>query len=63
MDSKSKIIHSSSGENIYLPDVEKKDRLKSPAYLEKIANLDLPITFIVGELEFIYLSRDTSAGV
>ena len=38
-----------SGENVYLPDVDKKERLKSPDYLEKIGRLDFPITFIVGE--------------
>ena len=40
---------SHSGENIYLPDVDAKERLKSPDYLEKIGRLDLPITFIAGE--------------
>ena len=45
---RSEKIVSSSGENIYLPDVDKKDRLKSPDYLEKIGRLDFPITFISG---------------
>ena len=46
---KSKKFLSHSGENIYLPDVDKKERLKSPAYLENIGRLDFPITFIAGE--------------
>ncbi len=46
---KSKKFVSYSGENIYLPDLDKKERLKSPDYLEKIGRLDFPITFLVGE--------------
>ena len=46
---KAKKFVSYSGENIYLPDVDTKERLKSPDYLERIGGLDLPITFIVGE--------------
>ncbi len=49
MSIKAKKVVSYSGEDIYLPDVDKKERLKSPDYLEKIGRLDFPITFIVGE--------------
>ena len=40
---------SASGEDIYLPDVDKKDRLKSSAYREHINRLNMPISFIVGK--------------
>ena len=46
---KAKKVVSYSGENIYLPDVDKKERLKSPVYLERIGRLDFPITFIASE--------------
>lgn len=46
---KAKNFVSYSGEEVYLPKVDKKERLKSPRYLEKIGRLDFPITFIVGE--------------
>ena len=52
---KSQKIVSYSGENIYLPDVDKKERLKSPDYLEKIGHLDFPITFIAGEPVLVLL--------
>lgn len=40
---------SASGEDIYLPDVDKKDRLESSAYREHINRLNMPISFIVGK--------------
>ena len=46
---KARKVVSYSGENIYLPDADKKERLKSPDYLEKIRQLDFPITFIASE--------------
>lgn len=45
---KKKLV-SASGEDIYLPDVDKKDRLESSAYREHISRLNLPICFIVGK--------------
>ena len=42
-------IVSASGEDIYLPDVDKEDRLESPVYREHINRLNMPICFIVGE--------------
>ena len=45
---KSKLV-SASGEDIYLPDVDERDRLKSPAYREHINRLNMPISFIVGK--------------
>ncbi|KAL9984021.1 hypothetical protein ACROYT_G006275 [Oculina patagonica] len=50
---------SHSGENIYLPDVDKKERLKSPDYLEKIGRLDFPITLIVGEKNQVFVPEST----
>ena len=40
---------SASGEDIYLPDVDKEDRLRSSAYREHINRLNMPISFIVGK--------------
>ena len=45
---KSKLV-SASGEDIYLPDVDEKDRLKSSAYRKHINRLNMPISFIVGK--------------
>lgn len=50
---------SASGEDIYLPDVDKKDRLKSSAYREHINRLNMPISFIVGEKNSCYLPNST----
>ena len=46
---------SATGKDIYLPDVDKQDRLKSPAYRTHIRRLNIPICFIVGE--YINYSR------
>lgn len=40
---------SASGKDIYLPDVEKKDRLSSEAYKKHIRRLNIPICFISGK--------------
>ncbi|XP_078359087.1 uncharacterized protein LOC144643643 isoform X2 [Oculina patagonica] len=56
---KAKKVVSYSGENIYLPDVDKKERLKSPDYLEKIGRLDFPITFVVGENNTVFVPEST----
>ena len=45
-----KKLVSATGEDIYLPDVNREDRLKSPAYREHINRLNMPICFIVGEI-------------
>ena len=47
-----KKLVSASGEDIYLPDVDKDDRLDSPAYRKHINRLDMPICFIVGKKNF-----------
>ena len=44
-----KKLVSASGKDIYLPDVDKDDRLDSPVYRKHIKRLDMPICFIVGE--------------
>lgn len=44
-----KKLVSASGKDIYLPDVDKDDRLDSPVYRKHINRLDMPICFIVGE--------------
>ena len=44
-----KKLVSASGEDIYLPDVDKKNRLESSAYRERINRLNMPISFIVGK--------------
>ena len=44
-----KKLVSASGEDIYLPDVDKENRLESPAYRKHINRLNMPICFIVGE--------------
>ncbi|KAL9984027.1 hypothetical protein ACROYT_G006282 [Oculina patagonica] len=56
---KAKKFVSYSGEDIYLPDVDKKERLKSPDYLEKIGRLDIPITFLVGENNTVFVPEST----
>ena len=48
---------SASGEDIYLPDVDKKDRLKSSAYREHINRLSMPISFIVGKRPSLGISQ------
>lgn len=40
---------SATGEDIYLPDVDEKDRLNSEAYMKHIRQMNIPICFIVGE--------------
>ena len=42
-------LMSASGEDIYLPDVDKKRRLKSSSYREHINRLNMPISFFVGK--------------
>ena len=44
-----KRLVSASGKDIYLPDVDKDDRMDSPAYRKHINRLDMPICFIVGK--------------
>ena len=44
-----KKLVSASGEDIYLPDMDKEDRLDRPAYREHINRLNMPICFIVGK--------------
>ena len=46
---KKRKLVSASGKDIYLPDVEKKDRLDSTAYKRHMRRLNIPICFIVGE--------------
>lgn len=55
---KKKLV-SASGKDIYLPDVDKKDRLESSDYREHINRLNLPICFIVGEKNSCYLPNST----
>lgn len=40
---------SATGKDIYLPDVDKEDRLNSAAYREHIRRMNIPICFIAGE--------------
>ena len=44
-----KKLVSASGKDIYLPDVDKDDRMDSAAYRKHINRLDMPICFIVGK--------------
>ncbi len=46
---KKRKLVSASGKDIYLPDVDKKDRLNSEAYKKHIRRLNIPICFIAGE--------------
>lgn len=48
---KKRKLVSASGKDIYLPDMERKDRLDSAAYKKHIRRLNLPICFIVGEYQ------------
>jgi len=54
-----KKLVSASGKDIYLPDVDRKDRLESSAYREHINRLNMPISFIVGEKNSCYLPDST----
>ena len=44
-----KKLVSASGKDIYLPDVDKDDRMDSAAYRKHINRLDMPICFIVSK--------------
>ena len=46
---KEKKLVSASGEDIYLPDVDKEERLQSAVYRKHINRLNMPICFIAGE--------------
>ena len=46
---KKRKLVSATGKDIYLPDVEKKDRLNSEKYKKHIRRLNIPICFIAGE--------------
>ena len=52
-----KHVVSSSGEDIYLPDVNEEERLNSSDYREHIKRLDLPITFIGGMCVYCLTSK------
>ncbi|CAH3174456.1 unnamed protein product [Porites lobata] len=54
-----KKLVSASGKDIYLPDVDKDDRMDSAAYRKHINRLDMPICFIVGEKNSCYLPEST----
>ena len=45
---------SATGKDIYLPDVDKKDRLNSAAYRKHIRRMNIPICFIVGEWYILF---------
>ena len=52
-----KKLVSASGKDIYLPDVDKDDRLDSPIYRKHIKRLDMPICFIVGEFYRMFIIK------
>ncbi|XP_078381781.1 uncharacterized protein LOC144664495 isoform X2 [Oculina patagonica] len=56
---KKRKLVSASGKDIYLPDVDKKDRLNSEAYKKHIRRLNIPICFIAGERNSCYLPEST----
>ena len=52
-----KKLASASGKDIYLPDVDKDDRLDSPIYRRHINRLDMPICFIVGQFYCMFIIK------
>ncbi|XP_022797350.1 uncharacterized protein LOC111335634 [Stylophora pistillata] len=50
---------SATGEDIYLPDLEKKDRARSKTYNQHMQRLNIPVCFIVGEKNSCYLPEST----
>ena len=54
---------SASGKDIYLPDVDRKDRLESSAYREHINRLNMPISFIVGKRPLLGIPQGTQPHV
>lgn len=54
-----KRLVSAEGKDIYLPDMDKKNRLESSSYREHINRLNMPICFIVGEKNSCYRPEST----